>query len=101
MAKKKAKTRKKVTAKKAVKKKRQKENKVSKYGHILSAQSGFIDQQLEANKPLDAIVASWNKGHPENPIKPGRVVGHIKHLMTEHGLNKKTAGKVLRNKAKS
>jgi len=87
-----AKSKTKKTSKKTTKEKVVKRN---KYGHSLSKQSGFIDQQVEAHKAVDAIIASWNKAHPENPMNKAHLRGHIKHLILKHGLDKKVAQQIL------
>jgi len=95
-AKKKVKTSKKVQAKKAVKKKvAKKKAEKTRFDHLMSAQSGFIDLDLVAGKSVKAIEAHWNKQHPDKPMKPGRVVGHIKHLVADHGFDKKKAEMLL------
>ena len=37
----------------------------------------------------------WNKAHPDKVMKPGRVEGHLNHLVEEHGFSKTTAQQIL------
>jgi hypothetical protein len=92
------KTAKKAEPKKAVKKAKVKDEgdkRKSEYGHLLSKQSGYIDICLASGTPIDKIAKEWDKAHPGNPMKFGRVKGHLNHLVEEHGFSKTTAQQLL------
>ncbi len=84
--------------KKAVKKvkvKDERDETKSEYGHLLSKQSGYIDVCLASGTPVSKIAKDWLKSHPGNPMKSGRVEGHLNHLVEEHGFSKTTAQQIL------
>jgi len=73
----------------------------TKYGHIISAQSGYIDIELDKGKSVKQIINGWNKLHPEKPMTDGRVVGHVKHLVADCGLDRASVQTILDVKKKS
>lgn len=95
MAKKKAKKKSKKAVRKVAKVKDEAQETKSQYGHTLSKQSGFIDVCLEAGNTDEEIRKLWDKAHPGNKMKDGRIHGHLQHLVEKHGFSKNTAQQLL------
>ena len=86
--------------KEEAKSKEKKEKVLSQFGHKPNTMSGYIDEQISIGKTAVEIVKGWNKAHPEKVMTSGRLKGHVKHLILDHGFGEEQVRKMFKDEKK-